>query len=242
MREGSASGKPVALASEWVLPGGNASDDDDATLCSVLTLAIWFSSVAVGILGLALPYACPKAPVAEYPAIRAEFLEVQLVNDPQPIPMAGLLSPAPASFKPPMPLSLPKAVSIPKPPPLIAVASPLVAFALPEDAPAKAFITIESKHDTKHAKDIKPATEENPELAKPSDQAVGNANKQTNKSLSPSEPQKKTSPTFHSDAHLWPGSRQASCPEVSAPSRSGGPGRHRANPIPGGRSRQGFEG
>jgi protein TonB len=181
MMEDSASRTNIAVASEWDCPGGGAAHDDDAGVCSVLALAIWFGCVVVGVLGLALPYARPKAPLADYPAIRAETLEVQLASVPQSVPMAR--EPSSSARMPP---SAPTAASMPAPPKLLAVATPSVAFAAPVPASAKAFVSVEATADASHVQAIKPEIKEHAS-AKSSDQAAVGVNNGLDKSVDPSK-------------------------------------------------------
>jgi protein TonB len=107
----------------------------EPSLMPVATLVLWLGCLAIGGLGLMLPYAraaWKKEPEPE--PIRAELIDVEVVNDPLPT-----LSPpprAPELLQPP-PAAPP--LVIPPPPPMISVAapSPTIAFAIPVSMPAR---------------------------------------------------------------------------------------------------------
>ncbi len=106
----------------------------ETSLASVFTLVLWLGCLLVGGLGFVLPYARPRPPAPAAPAMRAEFIKVELTSSPAPVP-AGAPPPPPAPAPPPLfaPAAPPQA------PPLVAVAqpSPAVDFALPIEAPAR---------------------------------------------------------------------------------------------------------
>lgn len=100
------------------------------------TLVLWTGCLAVGVLGLGLPYARPLPAVrSEPPPVQAELVQVELTADPVAHP-EDFSPPPPDPFSPP---PLPSAVVPPAAPALVAVADPgpAVAFALPVDAPSR---------------------------------------------------------------------------------------------------------
>lgn len=98
----------------------------------VFTLVLWMGCLTVGGLGFALPYLRPVAKPPEPAPVQAEFLNVELSNDPlpeiTPAPAAQIMQPAPAQ-----PIVQPSTAQ----PILVAEPSAAVAFALPVAAPAR---------------------------------------------------------------------------------------------------------
>jgi protein TonB len=100
----------------------------------VLTLVLWTGCLAVGALGLSLSYARPQPPAQEPPPVQAELLQVELTND----PLSPLDAPPPPPGTP-QPPPLPELIVTTPVPPLLTVAapSPVIAFALPVEGPAR---------------------------------------------------------------------------------------------------------
>jgi TonB family protein len=117
--------QPEGIVSASKQRGGNP-------LLQVFTFVLWIGCLAVGTLGFALPYARPAAPAPEPEPITAEFLNIELSNDPLPPEIA------PASAVMPAPPLL-EAIALPETaqPILVAEPSPAIAFALPVQSPTR---------------------------------------------------------------------------------------------------------
>lgn len=104
------------------------------SLLSVATAVAWVGCVAVGILGLWIPYARPQVPAKTPPPVEAQILNVELTKDQMP-PLDPL--PRVADTTQPPPLADP--VAVPDLPALMAVAEPgpALAFALPVEGPVR---------------------------------------------------------------------------------------------------------
>lgn len=118
---------PGSYSRKFSSPGG-----ENPGFLPVCTLVLWLGCLAVGAIGLALPYARPQAPVKEPDAIQAEVLKVELTSEPV----------APPDFIPsenPSQPPLLEPMTAPEVAPMLAVAepSPAIAFALPVKAPAR---------------------------------------------------------------------------------------------------------
>lgn len=111
---------------------GSVDTRPSSAMLPVTTLVAWMVCLAVGGLGLALPYTRPLAPKSEPMPTQAELLEVTLTSEPLPP-----LDSTPLATTTPPPLdSLPPVASTP---PMMALAQPSaeVAFALPVEGPAQ---------------------------------------------------------------------------------------------------------
>lgn len=123
---------PVAVAKRRA--AGRAVVRDDASALSVMTLALWLTWLTVGMVGLSLAYSRPHEKADEAPPVEAELIQVELAVTPDTPPPTP---PKPRDLSQPPPLQDP--LIAPQTPPMISVAapSPLVAFAMPVEAPAK---------------------------------------------------------------------------------------------------------
>lgn len=108
----------------------------------VFTSVLWLVCLAVGTVGLVLPYSRPRPPVKAPEPLTAEKLVVELTNDPLPP-----VDPEPAPPKAPPPALLQPLVP-PTAPPLTAVAqpSPAIAFALPVPGPVRIVEAKQASH------------------------------------------------------------------------------------------------
>ncbi len=108
---------------------------EETSLLGLATFILWWGTLAVGVVGLSVPYARPCPPAPQPPPVVAEVLSVELTDDPLPEPDGG--APAAGSFAQPPPANA--VVQPSDAPPMIAVAapSPAIAFALPVEGPAK---------------------------------------------------------------------------------------------------------
>jgi protein TonB len=106
----------------------------EMSLQSVATLVVWLGCLAIGWLGLALPYHRPVPPAKTLEPIQAELLNVELTDDPLPVPDETLPLPA----KPALPPPLLEPVVAPPSPPMQALAEPgpAIAFPVPVEKPA----------------------------------------------------------------------------------------------------------
>jgi len=105
----------------------------DISFTAIVTTTIWASCLAVGFIGIVLPYARPVlAKKADVP-IQAEILNIELTNDPLP-PDAP--AQAPQVLTPPPEA---KPIAPPTAPALIPVAAPnpAIAFAVPVAGPTR---------------------------------------------------------------------------------------------------------
>jgi periplasmic protein TonB len=118
---------------ERTVAAGTAVRATEPWFAPVLTLVIWLGCVAIGTLGLVLPYARAQwaAKKAEPPPVVAQLLNVELTTEPLPPVASATL---PKLLEPP-PITPP--VAVPEPPALaVAEPSPAIAFAVPVAAPA----------------------------------------------------------------------------------------------------------
>jgi len=98
---------------------------------ALLTLVLWVTCLAVGILGLVFPYARPHARVVPLATIMTEKLVVELTDEPLVIGAtlaAGSMGSAPADNT--LPAPAPAAVAV-------ALASPDIAFPIPVQGPVE---------------------------------------------------------------------------------------------------------
>ena len=110
-------------------------------LIPALTLAIWFSCLAVGVMGFLLRYETPHL-LAEPTPVVAKIIQVNLSDDPTPgNTEAGdsTVAPTPPDNAEPPPPALPSPVVISDAPPLMAVATPdpAIVFAIPVETPSR---------------------------------------------------------------------------------------------------------
>jgi periplasmic protein TonB len=103
-------------------------------LQSIATLVVWLGCLAIGCLGLALPYDRPIPPAKTPEPIQAELLNVELTDDPLPPPDETLPSPARPALPPPLmePVAAPPSL----PMQVLAEPSPAIAFSVPVQEPA----------------------------------------------------------------------------------------------------------
>jgi protein TonB len=116
------------------------------SLTAVVTTTIWASCLAVGIIGIVLPYARPTlAKIATEVPIQAEILNVELTNDPLP-PLDS--SPLPPNVLVPPPAAKP--IVPPSAPALIPVAAPnpAIAFAVPVAGPTRVVAADQASYAT----------------------------------------------------------------------------------------------
>jgi len=123
---------------------------DQISVSSLFTFVLWSSCVAVGAIGLRLPYPGVQAPARKPPPVTAERIEVQItpqrVASPQMTDAAQEPSPTAAADEPAQPPPAPDAATPPADAPLLAAVatpSPSIAFAVPIDRPAQ---VVDPKH------------------------------------------------------------------------------------------------
>lgn len=121
-------------------PLGKTCVLEGAGLASTATLALWLGCLAVGVLGMALPYRRPAAAPPASPVIEAvpPQMPVEEITLSAPDAAPSPAHPARARVSP-APPPLAAAPLIPPAPPLreVAVAAPAVFFALPVRPPAR---------------------------------------------------------------------------------------------------------
>ena len=117
----------------------------DLSLAAVATAAIWISCVAVGVIGIVIPYARPQPPKEQGRAIEAEILNVQMTAEPMTV--EDVAPAAPEALTPP-PLAKPFAP--PSAAALIPVAAPnpSIAFELPVVGPTRIVDAKDASHST----------------------------------------------------------------------------------------------
>lgn len=99
---------------------------------SIFTTVLWMSCLAIGTVGMVIPYTRPVPPQPMPPPVQAEILQVELSTEPFPEPSPPVA--ASSSLAPP-PVVQPIAPPI-ETQPMTAVAEPsAVAFALPVEGP-----------------------------------------------------------------------------------------------------------
>jgi periplasmic protein TonB len=106
----------------------------ELSLTAIFTSAIWMGCIAIGVIGIVIPYASPQEPKAQASAIQAELLNVEMTSEPR---VADDVAPAPADPLAPPPVA--KAVAPSAAPALIPVAAPnpAIAFELPVAGPTR---------------------------------------------------------------------------------------------------------
>jgi TonB family protein len=142
--------------------------DERVGLLSVATGMLWIGCLAIGIAGIKLHYPWPTPPKKSLDAIEARTIQVQVTNDPSPLPEIGSSGPPPAAVQPQMqPPAPPEAAVAPASPPLAAVAtpSPAIAFAVPVEGPTR---IVAAKQAIPARADTAPATASSEALARPS--------------------------------------------------------------------------
>jgi periplasmic protein TonB len=103
----------------------------------ILTLVLWIGCLAVGAIGLKLPYPGAREPATEAEPVKAKLIDVKITNDrtiqPEAGPPSGSESPKPAKA------TVVQEPEIPALPPVPAVAapSPAIAFAVPVEGPTR---------------------------------------------------------------------------------------------------------
>lgn len=118
----------------------------EISLPSIVTTTIWTTCLAIGLIGIIIPYARPAlAKKAEAP-IQAELLNVELTDDPLP-PLENSSAPPPDVLTPPPST---KPTTPPSAPALIPVAAPsqAIAFALPVPGPTKIVAADQASYST----------------------------------------------------------------------------------------------
>ncbi|HEY9509368.1 MAG TPA: TonB family protein [Verrucomicrobiae bacterium] len=117
----------------------------------VFTFVLWMGCLTIGGLGFALPYLRPMPKPPEPEPVQAEFLKVELSNDPLPD-----IAPAPAQVMQPT-----LAPTIVQPstvqPLLVAEPSPAIAFALPVAVPAQIVPAAQAAHSRSENADAQTA-------------------------------------------------------------------------------------
>ena len=100
------------------------------SLAAVFTLVCWLGCMAVGVLGLVIPYVRPSPPAPAAEPVIVETMKIELQDEPNP-ETAAVFEPKTAT--PPETMNLTK---IPAPIP-VTQPSPSIAFALPIEAPSR---------------------------------------------------------------------------------------------------------
>jgi periplasmic protein TonB len=115
---------------------------NEVSLTPVFTLVLWLACLAVGGLGMWLPYPRPHA-AATPPPLQAQIVNIQVTREYLPPPV-NRSSPPVADISRVQPPPRPEAIVTPPPPPLAALAapSPAIAFAQSVKGPAQ---TVEPK-------------------------------------------------------------------------------------------------
>jgi len=116
------------------------SDATEVGLLPVGTAVMWLCCIAVGIVGLRVPYPRPPAPAKQQAPVQAQIMHVELTNDASPPPDIGPAAQATPEVTQPLPPQMPEVATPPSSaPPLTAVAvpSPAIAFALPVEGPTR---------------------------------------------------------------------------------------------------------
>jgi protein TonB len=104
---------------------------DDTSLVPVLTLVGWLCCLAIGVLGLMLPYGHPHRSVTATESVKVQRLVVELSKEPPAPVETERLAGNPGSSTP-----LPADAMAP-PPIAVAQPSPAIAFALPVEGPTR---------------------------------------------------------------------------------------------------------
>jgi periplasmic protein TonB len=106
----------------------------EISLPSIVAAAIWTSCLAIGVIGIVIPYARPVLAKKEERPLQAQLLNVELTTD--PIPPLETSAPPPEILTPP---AISEPVAPPSAPALIPVAAPssAIAFAVPVAGPTR---------------------------------------------------------------------------------------------------------
>ena len=137
-REIAVAREPVAVTK--TVRSGNGSDE---SYLPIVTLVAWMLVLAVGLLGICLPYPQSKPPVKETPAVQAEVVNVELTAEPI---SASILSPPLLTPSTPPSMSENPAIDLP---PMISVAELSAAdFALPVEGPTRVVATQQANYVT----------------------------------------------------------------------------------------------
>ena len=142
--------------------------DERVGLLAVATGMLWIGCLAIGIAGIKLRYPWPTPPKRVLDTVEARTIQVQVTNDPSPLPEVGSSGPPPATEQPKMEVPAPpEAVVAPTAPPLAAVAtpSPAIAFAVPVEGPTR---IVAAKQAIPALTDSAPTTAPSNALARPS--------------------------------------------------------------------------
>ncbi len=120
------------------------SDSTEIALVPVGTAALWMMCLAVGTIGLLIPYPLPRAPLKELAPVQAQLMHVQLMNDASLPPEVGPPVPDELPAPPPPPA---ENITAPAAPPLVAVAvpNPAIVMARPIQGPTT---IVEPRHAT----------------------------------------------------------------------------------------------
>src|SRR5688500_18423546 len=94
---------------------------------AVTILVLWLGFLAVGLLGLALPYLRPRDYAQPPPPIQTEILNVELTQDAQTLPNPEPSAAVDLAQPPPVPELIPPPDALP----MISVATPTPAVAFP---------------------------------------------------------------------------------------------------------------
>jgi len=112
---------------------------------AIVTTTMWTSCLAIGLIGIVIPYAKPLLAKKPEPPLQAEILNVELTND--PLPPLEASAPPPNIITPP-PTAEP--ITPPSAPSLIAVAAPnpAIAFELPVAGPTRVVAAEQASYTT----------------------------------------------------------------------------------------------
>jgi periplasmic protein TonB len=121
-----------------------AARDTEISLIAVFTASVWLACLAIGIIGVVIPYARPQFSKPQPPPIQAELLDIALTTDPVADP--DISPPPPATTPPP----LVQPIAPPSAPALIPVAAPnpTIAFELPVAGPTRIVEASQASYST----------------------------------------------------------------------------------------------
>ena len=119
--------------------------DAEISLIQIFTATIWLVCLAIGIIGVVIPYARPQLSKPHSPPIQAELLHIELTTDPVADADA---SPSPPAATTPPPSVQP--IAPPSAPTLIPVAAPnpAITFELPVAGPTRIVEASEASYST----------------------------------------------------------------------------------------------
>jgi protein TonB len=126
-------------------PARKASRPIEVSFTSVVTSTIWMGCIAIGVIGIIIPYARPQPAKPQPTPIQAELLDVSLTADPIPLEAAA---PATPDVLVPPPSNAP--LTPPSAPALIPVAAPnpAIAFELPVVGPTRVVEASQASYST----------------------------------------------------------------------------------------------